>query len=228
MVSTKTLLLKHYYRRQGSLQTTTSMTIVVTVVKGDVRDKVHQKKEDTTTTCIPLRHLCCDFLLHLLSYGVMVGVSNSRSSNYIITVARGGRKRVHHTESTSGEETTTSSSPHLGSQCSYNVGALQHHDRHYNRCTSCDDVRDKDDILATCLHLYDVDIKDGTCYIFNFPQPRLPTPTVFDGTAPTFPEWARELRAYLNISQLSTSTSWTSPKMRRHLLQQISWSCKRK
>ena len=32
------------------------------------------------------------------------------------------------------------------------------------------------------------------------PQPRLPTPTVFDGTSPTFPEWARELRACLNIS----------------------------
>ena len=35
----------------------------------------------------------------------------------------------------------------------------------------------------------------------NLPQPRLPTPTVFDGTTPTFPEWACELRAYLNISQ---------------------------
>ena len=31
-------------------------------------------------------------------------------------------------------------------------------------------------------------------------QPRLPTPTVFDGTTPTFPEWACELQAYLNIS----------------------------
>ena len=37
--------------------------------------------------------------------------------------------------------------------------------------------------------------------MLNLPQPRLPTPTVFDGTSPTFPEWARELRAYLNISQ---------------------------
>ena len=37
--------------------------------------------------------------------------------------------------------------------------------------------------------------------MLNIPQPRLPTPTVFDGTSPTFPEWARELRAYLNISQ---------------------------
>ena len=37
--------------------------------------------------------------------------------------------------------------------------------------------------------------------MLNLPQPRLPTPTVFDGTPPTFPEWARELRACLNISQ---------------------------
>ena len=37
--------------------------------------------------------------------------------------------------------------------------------------------------------------------MLNLPQPRLPTPTVFDGTTPTFPEWARELRAYLKISQ---------------------------
>ena len=35
----------------------------------------------------------------------------------------------------------------------------------------------------------------------NLPQPRLPTPTVFDGTSPTFPEWAHEVRTYLNISQ---------------------------
>ena len=102
---------------------------------------------------------------------------------------------------TSGEETTTSSS-HLGSQCSTNIGALQHHDHyHYDQCTSCEDISENGDILATCLHLYDVDIKDGACYMLNLPQPRLPTPTVFDGTSPTFPEWARELRAYLNISQ---------------------------
>ena len=37
--------------------------------------------------------------------------------------------------------------------------------------------------------------------LLNLPQPRLPTATIFDGTSQTFPEWARELRAYLNISQ---------------------------
>ena len=37
--------------------------------------------------------------------------------------------------------------------------------------------------------------------MLNLPQPQLPTPTAFDGTSPTFPECARELRAYLNISQ---------------------------
>ena len=101
---------------------------------------------------------------------------------------------------TSGEETTTSPS-HLGFQCSTNTGALQHDHYHYNQCTSCDDISEDGDIMATCLHLYDVDIKDGTCCMLNLPQPRLPTPTVFDGTSPTFPEWVRELRAYLNISK---------------------------
>ena len=57
-------------------------------------------------------------------------------------------------------------------------------------------------ILVTCLHLDDVDIKDGECYMLNLPQPCLPTLTIFDGTTLTFPEWVRELRAYLNISQL--------------------------
>ena len=37
--------------------------------------------------------------------------------------------------------------------------------------------------------------------MLNLPQPQLPTPTGFDGTTPTFPEWAHELRAYLNINQ---------------------------
>ena len=67
--------------------------------------------------------------------------------------------------------------------------------------TSCDDINEIEDILATCLHLYDVDVKDGACYMLNLPEPRLRTPTVFDGTTPTFPQWARELRAYLNIIQ---------------------------
>ena len=61
--------------------------------------------------------------------------------------------------------------------------------------------KEEEDILATCLHLYDIDIKDGECYMLNLSQPLLPTPTVFDGITPTFPEWACELQAYLNISQ---------------------------
>ena len=127
-------------------------------------------------------------------------------------------------DTTPREETTTSTS-HLGSQCRPNTGALQRQ-YHYDRCTSCDqeddDIKEEEDILVTCLHIYDVDIKEGECYMLNLPQPYLPTLTVFDGTTPTFPEWARELRAYLNIS-LSTSTSWTSPTMRSNLLQHTSW-----
>ena len=98
---------------------------------------------------------------------------------------------------------------HLGSQCSYNIGVLQHH-YHYDWCTSCDlknDIKEEEDILATCLHLYDVDVKDGECYTLNLPQPGLPTPAVFDGTTPTFPEWVRELRASTSLN-LNTLTSF--------------------
>ena len=170
---------------------------MVTTTKDDIRDKeILQKKDDTSTTCIPLRYLCADFLLHLFSHGSRAAAADTSSQS-----PEEERKGVHHKESTSGEETTTSSAPHLGSPCSHNIGALQHHDCHDNRCTSCDDINESGDILATCLHLYAVDIKDGTCYMLNLPQPRIPTPTVFGGTTPTSPEWVRELRAYLNISQ---------------------------
>ena len=138
------------------------------------------------------------------AYLCLTSVVNS-SHIYFHMVAEQGQQ-LHHLQSpqedirrgeeekgeTSGEGTTTSPL-HLGSQCSTNIGALQHDHYHYDQCTSCDDISEDGDILATCLHLYDVDIKDGTCYMLNLPQPRLPTPTVFDGTSPTFPEWAREL-----------------------------------
>ena len=146
-------------------------------------------------TCIPLSYLCGDFFLHLFSHGSRAKAAATSPRSPQEDIRRGEEKGE-----TSGEETTTSPS-HLGSQCSTNIGALQHDHYHYDQCTSCDDISEDGDILATCLHLYDVDIKDGACYMLNLPQPRLPTPTVFDGTSPTFPEWPRELRAYLNISQ---------------------------
>ena len=116
------------------------------------------------------------------------------------------KRRRGYKELTSREEATTSTS-HLGKQCSYDIGALQHI-YHYDKCDKCTscclevNVKEEKDILATCLRLYDVDIKHEERYMLNLPQPRLPTPTVVDGTTPTFPEWARELRAYLNINQL--------------------------
>ena len=149
------------------------------------------------TTCIPLSYLCGDFLLHLFSHGSKATAAATSQQSSQEDIRRGEQQK----EVTSGEKTTTSSS-HLGSQCSTNIGAPQHYAHyHYDQCTSCEDISEDGDILATCLHLYDVNIKDGARYMLNLPQPRLPTPTVFDGTSPTFPEWARELRAYLNISQ---------------------------
>ena len=105
---------------------------------------------------------------------------------------------------TSQDETTTSTCD-LGSQCNHSIGASQRdHHNHYAWCTSCDledDLKQEEDILATCLHLDDVDIKDGEHYVLNLPQPRLPTSTIFAGAKATFSDWARELRAYVNISQ---------------------------
>ena len=139
------------------------------------------------------------------------------------------RKGTSYKDTTSGEETTTSTS-HLDSQCSDNIGALQHH---YNTTTTTTGAQPvtlkttskrKKTSWPLAFTTSTFDVKDGECYMLNLPQPRLPTPIVFDGTTPTFPERARELRAYLNICQLSTSTSWTSPTMLSNLLQQASWS----
>ena len=156
---------------------------------------LQRRKTDVTMTCIPLAFLCGDFFSHLFSHGSRAAAATSPRSPQE-DIRRGEEKGE-----TSEEETMTSPS-HPGSQCSTNIGAPQHdHYHHYDQCTSCEDSSEDGDILATCLHLYDIDIKDGACYMLNLPQPRLPTPTVFDGTSPTFPEWARELRAYLSISQ---------------------------
>ena len=145
-----------------------SMTIIITSMQENLKEKVLRRRKDkTTTTCIPLSYFCGDFLFHLFSHGskATAAATSQQSSQENI------RKCEEDKEETSGEETTTSSS-HLGSQCSTNIGALQQHDHyHHDQCTSCEDISENGDILATCLHLYDVDIKDGTCYMFNPPQP---------------------------------------------------------
>ena len=62
------------------------------------------------------------------------------------------------------------------------------------------------------------------------PTATTPAPTVFDGTSPTFPEWARELRAYLNISQFEYINlfDFAYDATRRNLLQQTSWYFRQK
>ena len=173
------------------------MTVMITTMKKRRQGRTSDKEDgQTSTTCLPLAHICGEFLLHLFSHGSRARAAATSLRSPQEDIRRGREEKGE----TSGEETTTSSS-HLGSPCSTNIGALQHDLYHHDQCTSCDDISEDGDILATCLHLYDVDIKEGACYMLNLPQPRLPTPTVFDGTSPTFPEWARELRAYLNISQ---------------------------
>ena len=182
---------------QGPAEIMTSMTSVIIVTKDDIRGTERQRRKDVTL--LRLAYLWLTSVVtsfHLYFHMVAERQQLHHHDHHRRTSKRGEEKGE-----TSGEETMTSPS-HLGSQCSTNIGAPQHDHYHYDQCTSCQNDSSEDgDILATCLHLYDVDIKDGTCYMLNLPQPRLPTPTVFDGTSPTFPEWARELRAYLNISQ---------------------------
>ena len=84
-------------------------------MKEDKDDRIHrQKKDDHTTTCIPLRDLSCDLFDFILSHGSRAAATSRQSSQEDI---RRGEKQK---ESTSGEETTASSS-HLGSQCSTNI-----------------------------------------------------------------------------------------------------------
>ena len=103
-----------------------------------------QKKRTVTLTSV-LRYLLS--LFTSLSHGSRAEATSSPQP------PQEERKGTSDEDTTSKEETTTSPS-HLGSQCSYNIGASQH--QHYYH---------------------------------------------FDGSTPTFPAWAHELRAYLNISQ---------------------------
>ena len=171
----------------------------------------------TLTTCIPLSYLCGDFFLHLFSHGSRARAAATSPRSPQEDIRRGEEKGE-----TSGEETTTSPS-HLGSQCSTNIGALQHDQYHYNQCTSCDDISEDGDILATCLHLYDVDIKDGACYMLNLPQPRLPTPPSL--TVHHQHSQSGHVNSGPTSTSVSSSTSTcsTSHAMRRNLLQQTSW-----
>ena len=90
------------------------------------------------------------------------------------------RKGTSNWKTTHQEEITTSTSDHLGPQCSYNISASQHHHHYNDRCTSSgleDDIKEEKDLLATCFHLCNVDIKDGERYMFNFPPTTTSTNT---------------------------------------------------
>ena len=59
------------------------------------------------------------------------------------------------------------------------------------------------DIVSTSSGLIthdEADIKSNDINMLAVSQPRLPTPTPFDGTSPPFQEWASELRTFLDIN----------------------------
>ena len=170
--------------RKRALRTSDNDTItsMITTMQDDRGYEDTSKNEETSWMT-----RICDLLSYILtsfSHGSRAEAPLQRSHQ------RKGEERrgIYNNETTSQEQTTTSTSDYLGSQCTYSTGASQHH--YYNRYKSCDlecDIKEEEDILATCFHTYDVDIKGGECYMLNLPQPHPPTPTVFDGSTPTFP-----------------------------------------
>ena len=122
--------------------------IMVYVHEGRQRRQGDIQKRETSMTAF-----LCDFFSYILtsfSHGSRAEIASSPQS------PQKERKGISDKDTTSQEETTTSTSDHLASQSSCNIGASQYHHHYNDRCTSCDQG-----ILATCLHFYDVDIKDG-------------------------------------------------------------------
>ena len=120
----------------------TTTTVMTTSAKEDIRDKDTSKKGSTSMTSI---------LRYLLSLCTSVLHGSRAETTSLQSLQMEERKGTSCKDTTSREETTTPTS-HLGLQCSYNVGALQHH-YHYDWCTSCDledDIKEEEDILATC------------------------------------------------------------------------------
>ena len=183
------------------------------------------RKKMTIKTCIPLRYLCGDLFLHLLSHDNRAKAATSAAATSLQS-PEDERRREHHKELTLREETMTSPSLHLGLQCSYSNGALQHHN-HYDRCTSCDPRRRHQRGAKHPGHLPSPLRRRHQGWKVLHAQPTTTTTTysLQSSTALHLHSQSGPVNfGHTSTSvSLSTSTSWTSPTMRRNLLQQTSW-----
>ena len=62
------------------------------------------------------------------------------------------------------------------------------------------DITDTESTSSGLITLIEANIMSVDINMFTVSQPRLPTPTPFDGSSPPFQEWASELRTFLDIN----------------------------
>ena len=62
------------------------------------------------------------------------------------------------------------------------------------------DINDSGSTSSDLINPTDDDITVTDINALTASQPRLPTPTLFDGKSPSFQEWASELRTFLDIN----------------------------
>ena len=62
------------------------------------------------------------------------------------------------------------------------------------------DISDTESTSSELITLTEANIMSADINMLAVSQPRLPTPTPFDGSSPPFQEWASELRTFLDIN----------------------------
>ena len=62
------------------------------------------------------------------------------------------------------------------------------------------DINDTESTSSGLITLHEANIMPSDINMLAVSQPRLPTPTPFDGSSPPFQEWASELRTFLDIN----------------------------
>ena len=62
------------------------------------------------------------------------------------------------------------------------------------------DINDTESTSSGLITLDEANIMSFDINMLAVSQPRLPTPTPFDGSSPPFQEWASELRTFLDIN----------------------------
>ena len=184
----------------------------------DCEDKEIPQGKKTSTTSLVRRFL--SNIWTSFSHGSRTEATLLQSSPLV------ERRGSYNNETTSQEETTTSTS-NLGLQCSYNIGASQHHYHYhydkrtsYERCTSYDledDVRNEEDTVRRHQGWRAQHAQSTSTSTTNTYSLRWCNTYISRGGLVNF-----ELTS-TSVS-VSTSTSWTTPAAPNNLSQQTSWS----